>query len=389
MLTTYEVYAKTTVDYINNVLESTDKYGNPLVRKYDRYNWWIKVISYHKKASKLKNYIAFPTTLESSKLRILEWFTKTAIVKEENPKKPNQFTFFMLTQVSYLMENHHKYVDEFRTPITEGEYMQMNAMYKTKEAKQVRYTFQDIATSTNYKVVEFGNGEVRVTPELPPEQQLIIPDWLEAILPKQTEAEWLEIWKSNPNKYRVRRIHKAKPKFTAVRKQVKQKYIVKTKELSEQLRQANQTIDKLKKQHDKQQTAIAREINSVTRKVINGQLDTTARTASTLNKIAKRINGQTVDTTNPNSKTKLTKTYTPTVTNPTKEQRLERQRQLEQQQQQTNDNSLLADQQIDTLAVSAQQPIERSTNTTASTTPNSTQPQEENMWETYWRNKRR
>ena len=79
MLTTYEVYAKTTVDYIKNVLESTDKYGNPLVRKYDKYNWWIKVISYHKKASKLKNYIAFPTTLESPKLRILEWFTKTAI----------------------------------------------------------------------------------------------------------------------------------------------------------------------------------------------------------------------------------------------------------------------------------------------------------------------
>ena len=84
MLTTYEVYAKTTVDYIKSVLESTDKYGNPLVRKYDKYNWWIKVISYHKKASKLKNYIAFPTTLESPKLRILEWFTKTAIVKEEN-----------------------------------------------------------------------------------------------------------------------------------------------------------------------------------------------------------------------------------------------------------------------------------------------------------------
>lgn len=377
MLTTYEVYAKTTVDYIKSVLESTDKYGNPLVRKYDKYNWWIKVISYHKKASKLKNYIAFPTTLESPKLRILEWFTKTAIVKEENINRSNQFTFFMLTQVSYLMENHHKYVDEFRTPITEGEYMQMNAMYKTKEAKQVRYTFLDLATSVTYKVVEFGNGEARVTPELPPEQQITIPDWLDAILPKQTEEEWFEIWKQGMDARRKERYQhrkqmrekygwkKRKPKGT-----LKKLYKAKEADFKQQLRQANQTIDKLKKQYDKQQAAIAREINSVTRKVINGQLGTTARTASTLNKIVKRINGQTVDTTNPNSKTNLTKTYTPSITKPTKQQILER------QQAEANNDMLLADQQTDTPAVGTQQPT--------------SQPQqEENMWEAYWKKKKR
>ena len=377
MLTTYEVYAKTTVDYIKNVLESTDKYGNPLVRKYDKYNWWIKVISYHKKASKLKNYIAFPTTLESPKLRILEWFTKTAIVKEENINRSNQFTFFMLTQVSYLMENHHKYVDEFRTPITEGEYMQMNAMYKTKEAKQVRYTFLDLATSVTYKVVEFGNGEARVTPELPPEQQITIPDWLDAILPKQTEEEWFEIWKQGMDARRKERYQhrkqmrekygwkKRKPKGT-----LKKLYKAKEADFKQQLRQANQTIDKLKKQYDKQQAAIAREINSVTRKVINGQLDTTARTASTLNKIVKRINGQTVDTTNPNSKTNLTKTYTPSITKPTKQQILER------QQAEANNDMLPANQQTDTPAVGTPQ-------------PNPQPQQEENMWEVYWKNKRR
>lgn len=377
MLTTYEVYAKTTVDYIKNVLESTDKYGNPLVRKYDKYNWWIKVISYHKKASKLKNYIAFPTTLESPKLRILEWFTKTAIVKEENISRSNQFTFFMLTQVSYLMENHHKYVDEFRTPITEGEYMQMNAMYKTKEAKQVRYTFLDLATSVTYKVVEFGNGEARVTPELPPEQQITIPDWLDAILPKQTEEEWYQIWIQGMDARRKERYQhrkqmrekygwkKRKPKGT-----LKKLYKAKEADFKQQLRQANQTIDKLKKQYDKQQAAIAREINSVTRKVINGQLGTTARTASTLNKIAKRINGQTVDTTNPNSKTNLTKTYTPNVAKPTKQQILER------QQAEANNDILPADQQTDTPAVGTPQ-------------PNSQPQQEENMWEAYWKNKKR
>ena len=377
MLTTYEVYAKTTVDYIKSVLESTDKYGNPLVRKYDRYNWWIKVISYHKKASKLKNYIAFPTTLESSKLRILEWFTKTAIVKEENINRSNQFTFFMLTQVSYLMENHHKYVDEFRTPITEGEYMQMNAMYKTKEAKQVRYTFLDLATSVTYKVVEFGNGEARVTPELPPEQQITIPDWLDAILPKQTEEEWYQIWIQGMDARRKERYQhrkqmrekygwkKRKPKGT-----LKKLYKAKEADFKQQLRQANQTIDKLKKQYDKQQAAIAREINSVTRKVINGQLGTTARTASTLNKIVKRINGQTVDTTNPNSKTNLTKTYTPSITKPTKQQILER------QQAEANNDMLPADQQTDTPAVGTPQ-------------PNSQPKQEENMWEAYWKNKKR
>ena len=377
MLTTYEVYAKTTVDYIKSVLESTDKYGNPLVRKYDRYNWWIKVISYHKKASKLKNYIAFPTTLESSKLRILEWFTKTAIVKEENINRSNQFTFFMLTQVSYLMENHHKYVDEFRTPITEGEYMQMNAMYKTKEAKQVRYTFLDLATSVTYKVVEFGNGEARVTPELPPEQQITIPDWLDAILPKQTEEEWYQIWIQGMDARRKERYQhrkqmrekygwkKRKPKGT-----LKKLYKAKEADFKQQLRQANQTIDKLKKQYDKQQAAIAREINSVTRKVINGQLGTTARTASTLNKIVKRINGQTVDTTNPNSKTNLTKTYTPSITKPTKQQILER------QQAEANNDMLPADQQTDTPAVGTPQ-------------PNSQPQQEENMWEAYWKNKKR
>ena len=311
MLKTYETYAKTTVAYLTDILNSKDKYGNPLVRKYDRYNWWIKVISYHKKASKLKYYLAFPTTLEDPKLRVLEWFTKTAIVKEENINRPNQFIFFMLTQVSYLMENHHKYVDEYRTPITEGEYMQMNAIYKTKEAKQVRYTFQDLSTSTNYKVVEFGNGEARVTPELPPEQQLTIPDWLEAILPKQTEEEWLEIWKSNPNKYRLRHMRKAKPKFTAVRKQVKQKYIIKTEELTKQLRQANQTIDKLTREHTKQQAAIAKELELTTKKIVEGKATTSTQAANMLNKIAKRVNGQTIDTTNPNSKTKQTiaKTY--------------------------------------------------------------------------------
>ncbi len=377
MLTTYEVYAKTTVDYIKNVLESTDKYGNPLVRKYDRYNWWIKVISYHKKASKLKNYIAFPTTLESPKLRILEWFTKTAIVKEENINRSNQFTFFMLTQVSYLMENHHKYVDEFRTPITEGEYMQMNAMYKTKEAKQVRYTFLDLATSVTYKVVEFGNGEARVTPELPPEQQITIPDWLDAILPKQTEEEWYQIWIQGMDARRKERYQhrkqmrekygwkKRKPKGT-----LKKLYKAKEADFKQQLRQANQTIDKLKKQYDKQQAAIAREINSVTRKVINGQLSTTARTASTLNKIVKRINGQTVDTTNPNSKTNLTRTYTPSVTKPTKQQILER------QQAEANNDMPPADQQTDTPAVGTPQ-------------PNSQPQQEENMWEAYWKNKKR
>lgn len=377
MLTTYEVYAKTTVDYIKNVLESTDKYGNPLVRKYDRYNWWIKVISYHKKASKLKNYIAFPTTLESPKLRILEWFTKTAIVKEENINRSNQFTFFMLTQVSYLMENHHKYVDEFRTPITEGEYMQMNAMYKTKEAKQVRYTFLDLATSVTYKVVEFGNGEARVTPELPPEQQITIPDWLDAILPKQTEEEWYQIWIQGMDARRKERYQhrkqmrekydwkKRKPKGT-----LKKLYKAKEADFKQQLRQANQTIDKLKKQYDKQQAAIAREINSVTRKVINGQLSTTARTASTLNKIVKRINGQTVDTTNPNSKTNLTKTYTPSITKPTKQQILER------QQAEANNDMPPADQQTDTPAVGTPQ-------------PNPRPQQEENMWEAYWKNKKR
>lgn len=377
MLTTYEVYAKTTVDYIKNVLESTDKYGNPLVRKYDKYNWWIKVISYHKKASKLKNYIAFPTTLESPKLRILEWFTKTAIVKEENINRSNQFTFFMLTQVSYLMENHHKYVDEFRTPITEGEYMQMNAMYKTKEAKQVRYTFLDLATSVTYKVVEFGNGEARVTPELPPEQQITIPDWLDAILPKQTEEEWYQIWIQGMDARRKERYQhrkqmrekygwkKRKPKGT-----LKKLYKAKEADFKQQLRQANQTIDKLKKQYDKQQAAIAREINSVTRKVINGQLGTTARTASTLNKIVKRINGQTVDTTNPNSKTNLTKTYTPSITKPTKQQILER------QQAEANNDMLPANQQTDTPAVGTPQ-------------PNPQPQQEENMWEAYWKNKRR
>lgn len=377
MLTTYEVYAKTTVDYIKNILESTDKYGNPLVRKYDKYNWWIKVISYHKKASKLKNYIAFPTTLESPKLRILEWFTKTAIVKEENISRSNQFTFFMLTQVSYLMENHHKYVDEFRTPITEGEYMQMNAMYKTKEAKQVRYTFLDLATSVTYKVVEFGNGEARVTPELPPEQQITIPDWLDAILPKQTEEEWFEIWKQGmvarrKERYQYRKQmrekygwKKRKPKGT-----LKKLYKAKEADFKQQLRKANQTIDKLKKQYDKQQAAIAREINSVTRKVINGQLGTTARTASTLNKIAKRINGQTVDTTNPNSKTNLTKTYTPSITKPTKQQILER------QQAEANNDMLPADQQTDTPAVGTPQ-------------PNPQPQQEENMWEAYWKKKKR
>lgn len=377
MLTTYEVYAKTTVDYIKNVLESTDKYGNPLVRKYDRYNWWIKVISYHKKASKLKNYITFPTTLESPQLRILEWFTKTAIVKEENVSRPNQFAFFMLTQVSYLMENHHKYIDEYRTLITEGEYMQMNAIYKTKEAKQMRYTFLDLSTSTTYKVVEFGNGEARVTPELPPEQQLTIPDWLNEILPKQTEEEWLEIWKQGMVTRRKERYQhrkqmrekygwkKRKPKGT-----LKKLYKAKEADFKQQLRQANQAIDKLKKQYDKQQAAIAREINSVTRKVINGQLSTTARTASTLNKIAKRINGQTVDTTNPNSKANLTRTYTPSVTKPTKQQILER------QQAEANNNLLPADQQTDTPAVSTPQP--------------DPQPQqEENMWETYWKKKKR
>lgn len=377
MLTTYEVYAKTTVDYIKNVLESTDKYGNPLVRKYDRYNWWIKVISYHKKASKLKNYIAFPTTLESPKLRILEWFTKTAIVKEENINRSNQFTFFMLTQVSYLMENHHKYVDEFRTPITEGEYMQMNAMYKTKEAKQVRYTFLDLATSVTYKVVEFGNGEARVTPELPPEQQITIPDWLDAILPKQTEEEWYQIWIQGMDARRKERYQhrkqmrekygwkKRKPKGT-----LKKLYKAKEADFKQQLRQANQTIDKLKKQYDKQQAAIAREINSVTRKVINGQLSTTARTASTLNKIVKRINGQTVDTTNPNSKTNLTKTYTPSITKPTKQQILER------QQAEANNDMPPADQQTNTPAVGTPQ-------------PNPQPQQEENMWEAYWKNKKR
>lgn len=377
MLTTYEVYAKTTVDYIKNVLESTDKYGNPLVRKYDRYNWWIKVISYHKKASKLKNYIAFPTTLESPKLRILEWFTKTAIVKEENINRSNQFTFFMLTQVSYLMENHHKYVDEFRTPITEGEYMQMNAMYKTKEAKQVRYTFLDLATSVTYKVVEFGNGEARVTPELPPEQQITIPDWLDAILPKQTEEEWYQIWIQGMDARRKERYQhrkqmrekygwkKRKPKGT-----LKKLYKAKEADFKQQLRQANQTIDKLKKQYDKQQAAIAREINSVTRKVINGQLSTTARTASTLNKIVKRINGQTVDTTNPNSKTNLTKTYTPSITKPTKQQILER------QQAEANNDMPPADQQTDTPAVGTPQ-------------PNPRPQQEENMWEAYWKKKKR
>ena len=377
MLTTYEVYAKTTVDYIKNVLESTDKYGNPLVRKYDKYNWWIKVISYHKKASKLKNYIAFPTTLESPKLRILEWFTKTAIVKEENISRSNQFTFFMLTQVSYLMENHHKYVDEFRTPITEGEYMQMNAMYKTKEAKQVRYTFLDLATSVTYKVVEFGNGEARVTPELPPEQQITIPDWLDAILPKQTEEEWYQIWIQGMDARRKERYQhrkqmrekygwkKRKPKGT-----LKKLYKAKEADFKQQLRQANQTIDKLKKQYDKQQAAIAREINSVTRKVINGQLTTTATTASTLNKIVKRINGQTVDTTNPNSKTNLTSTYTPSVTRPTKQQILER------QQAEANNDMLPANQQTDTPAVGTPQ-------------PNPQPQQEENMWEAYWKNKKR
>lgn len=377
MLTTYEVYAKTTVDYIKNVLESTDKYGNPLVRKYDKYNWWIKVISYHKKASKLKNYIAFPTTLESPKLRILEWFTKTAIVKEENISRSNQFTFFMLTQVSYLMENHHKYVDEFRTPITEGEYMQMNAMYKTKEAKQVRYTFLDLATSVTYKVVEFGNGEARVTPELPPEQQITIPDWLDAILPKQTEEEWYQIWIQGMDARRKERYQhrkqmrekygwkKRKPKGT-----LKKLYKAKEADFKQQLRQANQTIDKLKKQYDKQQAAIAREINSVTRKVINGQLTTTATTASTLNKIVKRINGQTVDTTNPNSKTNLTRTYTPSVTRPTKQQILER------QQAEANNDMLPANQQTDTPAVGTPQ-------------PNPQPQQEENMWEAYWKNKKR
>lgn len=377
MLTTYEVYAKTTVDYIKNILESTDKYGNPLVRKYDKYNWWIKVISYHKKASKLKNYIAFPTALENPQLQILEWFTKTAIVKEENINRSNQFTFFMLTQVSYLMENHHKYIDEFRTPITEGEYMQMNAMYKTKEAKQVRYTFLDLATSVTYKVVEFGNGEARVTPELPPEQQITIPDWLDAILPKQTEEEWFEIWKQGmvarrKERYQYRKQmrekygwKKRKPKGT-----LKKLYKAKEADFKQQLRKANQTIDKLKKQYDKQQAAIAREINSVTRKVINGQLGTTARTASTLNKIAKRINGQTVDTTNPNSKTNLTKTYTPSITKPTKQQILER------QQAEANNDMLPADQQTDTPAVGTPQ-------------PNPQPQQEENMWEAYWKKKKR
>lgn len=377
MLTTYEVYAKTTVDYIKNVLESTDKYGNPLVRKYDKYNWWIKVISYHKKASKLKNYIAFPTTLESPKLRILEWFTKTAIVKEENINRSNQFTFFMLTQVSYLMENHHKYVDEFRTPITEGEYMQMNAMYKTKEAKQVRYTFLDLTTSVTYKVVEFGNGEARVTPELPPAQQITIPDWLDAILPKQTEEEWYQIWIQGMDARRKERYqhrkqmrekygwNKRKPKGT-----LKKLYRAKEADLKQQLRQANQTIGKLKREHDKQQAAIAKEINSVTRKVINGQLTTTATTASTLNKIAKRINGQTVDTTNPNSKTNLTRTYTPSVTRPTKQQILER------QQAEANNDILPANQQTDTPAVGTPQ-------------PNPQPQQEENMWEAYWKNKKR
>ncbi len=378
MLKTYETYAKTTVAYLTDVLNSKDKYGNPLVRKYDKYNWWIKVISYHKKASKLKYYLTFPTTLEDPKLRVLEWFTKTAIVKEENISRPNQFTFFMLTQVSYLMENHHKYIDEFRTPITEGEYMQMNAIYKTKEAKQVRYTFQDLATSTTYKIVEFGNGEARVTPELPPEQQLTIPDWLEAILPKQTEEEWLEIWKSNPDKYRLRRMNKAKPKFNKVRKQVKQKYIVKTEELTKQLRQANQTIDKLKREHDKQQAAIARDLEFTTKKIVEGKATTSTQAANMLNKIAKRVNGQTVDTTNTNSKTK--QTITKTYGYGTKEERVKRQQQI--------NNSLPAEQQVDTPAVGTQQPIDSPTNTTAATT-NSAQLQEENMWAAYWKNKKR
>lgn len=377
MLKTYETYAKTTVQYLENVTNSKDKYGVALVRKYDKYNWWIKVISYHKKASKLKSYLTFPTTLEDPKLRVLEWFTKTAIVKEENANRPNQFTFFMLTQVSYLMENHHKYIDEFRTPITEGEYIQMNAIYKTKEAKQVRYIFLDLATSTTYKVVEFGNGEARVTPELPPEQQLTIPDWLDEILPKQTEEEWLEIWKQGmiARRREKKRIckqiqekygwKKRQPKGT-----LKKLYKAKEADLKQQLRQANQTIGKLKREHDKQQAAIAREINTVTRKVIDGKLTTTATTASTLNKIAKRINGQTVDTTNPNSKTNLTRTYTPSVTKPTKQQVLER------QQAEANNDMLPANQQTDTPAVGTQQP-----------TP---QPQqEENMWEAYWKKKKR
>ena len=157
------------------------------------------------------------------------------------------------------MENHHKYIDEFRTPITEGEYMQMSAIYKTKEAKQVRYTFLDLATSTTYKVVEFGNGEARVTPELPPEQQLTIPDWLDEILPKQTEEEWLEIWRQGMDARRKERYQhrkqmrnkygwkKRKPKGT-----LKKLYRAKEADLKQQLRQANQTIGKLKREHDRE-----------------------------------------------------------------------------------------------------------------------------------------
>ena len=38
MLKTYETYAKTTVQYLENVTNSKDKYGVALVRKYDKYN---------------------------------------------------------------------------------------------------------------------------------------------------------------------------------------------------------------------------------------------------------------------------------------------------------------------------------------------------------------
>ena len=376
MLKTYETYAKTTVKYLENVTNSKDKYGVALVRKYDKYNWWIKVISYHKKASKLKSYLAFPTTLESPKLQVLEWFTKTAIVKEENTNRPNQFTFFMLTQVSYLMENHHKYIDEYRTPITEGEYMQMNAIYKTKEAKQVRYTFLDLTTSTTYKVVEFGNGEARVTPELPPEQQLTIPDWLDEILPKQTEEEWLEIWKQGmesrrKERYQYRKEMKKKygwPKYKRKRKLSSLSYVIKARDLKQQLYRANKKIEKLEEKHTKQKAAIVKEINAVAKKVIDGKLTTTAKTANTLNKITKRINGQTVDTTSPNSKAKLAKTYTPT--RPTKQQI------LEEQQAEPNNDLLPASQQTDTPAVGTQQP--------------NPQPQpEESMWDAYWKKRKR
>lgn len=311
MLKTYEIFFRTTREKWREILDGTDKNGQKLVKIQEKSTIWTKILSYHKKVRKMRRVMKIPVELKARPdIFVLEWYSKVHIVKEEKAAKRGIFSYYILNQFSYLLSDHHKYLDEYKTPISQAEYQQMSNIYSAaKETKKEISTVVDLWSSTVYKITEVANGDVVIRPQLQQGEELLIPDWLKPMVNQLTEEERLEIWRSNPVKFRTRRMRKGFKKYAKYRHIFvfgeREKTKSKIKDLRTELFATRKELAKTQRASDRRDKELAEKIHSVSKKLATNQIQGTRGAVTALNKLSAMVNGKQIDTDGTKKKKKL------------------------------------------------------------------------------------